>query len=236
MPEIIADNPAVNLEQLAAEIRLDCTAVEEAGRCALDRAIAAGKRLLQVKEHIDHGFRQWLKQHGFNKTDCYDFMLLARNEKSVRSSGHSSIAAALRVLRASNRSNRSSNKTNKSNGSPLTKAAWNKATIDERRQFLDAIGVDSMLEAVSFAFRTELKRRATGQKAAKASALSEHIAAAIRQALSCQKSAKDNKDTPAMGVVSALGFINNKLAAAGLDLNNITMVVIDAAATRRQAA
>jgi hypothetical protein len=227
--------PEVNLEQLAAEIRLDCVAVEEAGRCALDRAIAAGKRLLQVKEHIDHGFRQWLKQHGFNKTNCYDFMLLARNEESVRSSGHISIAAALRMLRAKSGRNRSSNKTYKSNGSPLTKAAWNKATIAERRQFLDAIGVDSVLEAVSFAFRAELKRRVAGQQAAKVSALSEHIAAAIRQALSCQKSAQDNKDAPAMGVVSALGFINNKLAKAGLDLNNITAVTIDAAATRRAA-
>ena len=236
MPEIIANNPAINLEQLAAEIRLDCTAVEEAGRCALDRAIAAGKRLLQVKECIDRGFRQWLKQHGFNKTNCYDFMLLARNEASVRSSGHSSIAAALRMLRAkSGHSNQSSNKPNKSNGSPLTKAAWKKATIAERRQFLDAIGVDSVLEAVSFAFRAELKRRVAGQQAAKTSALSEHIAAAIRQALSCQKSAEDSKGTPAMGVVAALGFINIKLAAAGLDLNNITAVTIDAAATRRAA-
>jgi hypothetical protein len=123
MSEIIADTPKVNLEQLAAEIRLACVAVEEAGRCALDRAIAAGKRLLQVKECIDRGLRQWLKQHGFNKTDCYDFMLLARNEESVRSSGHSSIAAALRILRAkSSHPNRSSNKTNKSDGWPLTKA------------------------------------------------------------------------------------------------------------------
>ena len=39
-----------------------------------------------------------------------------------------------------------------------------------------------------------------------------------------------------MGVVSMLNFINNKLDAAGLDLNNITGITLDPAATKTKAA
>jgi hypothetical protein len=230
-PGTQAPSSDVNLEQLADEIRLDCVAVEEAGRCALDRAITAGKRLLKVRECIGRGLRQWLQQHGLSKTVCYDFILLARNEESVRSPGHSSVAAALRMLRA-----KSSRKASKPKAkSLLTKALWIAAGIEERRRFLDSIGVNSFCEAFSPPFRAELRRRVGGQRAAMTSALGETVAAAFRQVLSLQKSAK-LKDTPAMGVAAALNAVNNKLGAAGLDLNNITAVNIDATATRRQAA
>jgi hypothetical protein len=221
----------VNVEQLAAEIRAECAAVTEAGRCHLRHAIAAGKRLLQVKECIGRGLRGWLKQQGFNKTDCYDFMFLARNEETVRTSGHSSIAAALRMLRAKSGKKASKPKPK----AALTRAVWAAASIEERRHFLDSIGVDSLLEAISMPFRAELRRRVGGQRAATTSALGETLAAAFRQALSLQQSAR-SKDAPAIGVAAALNAVNNKLGGAGFDLNNITGVVIDAAATRRQAA
>jgi hypothetical protein len=128
-----------------------------------------------------------------------------------------------------------SGKSKKSNASPLSKAAWTKATIWERRRFLDSLGVDSFCEALSHTFRTELKRRVAGQQAAETTELGKTIAAAFRQVLSLQKAGKP-KDGPAMGVVSALNAINNKLTAAGLDLNNITGVNIDPAATKRKAA
>jgi hypothetical protein len=95
--------------------------------------------------------------------------------------------------------------------------------------------VASFCEALSHTFRTELKRRVAGQQAAESTALGETIAAAFRRVLSLQKAGKP-KDGPAMAVVSALNAINNKLAAAGLDLNNITGVNIDPAATKRKAA
>lgn len=110
-----------------------------------------------------------------------------------------------------------------------------KATIDERRGFLDGIGVDSLLQTLSLAYRAEVARRVTGQKTATTSALGETIAAGVRQALSLQRAAEP-KDVPAIGVASALNAVNNKLAAAGFDLTNITMVAIDRAATQRHAA
>jgi hypothetical protein len=222
----------VNLEQLAAEIRSDCAAITEAEAGALDRAITAGKRLQQVQEQIGRGLRQWLKDHGLSKSNCYNFLLLAKNEQSVQSSGHSSIAAALRMLRAKSGSSRKASRPKPK--LLLTKAIWAAASIEERRRFLDAIGVDSFLEAVSPAFRAELRRRVGGQHAAATSALGKTLAAAFRQALSIQKSAKA-KDVPAPGVAAALNAVNNKLGGQGFDLNNIISVTIDAAATRRAA-
>jgi hypothetical protein len=223
--DIVNETSEVNLEQLVAEIRRECAAAREAGRSRVDHAIAAGKHLLKVRERIGRGLRRWLEQHGFSKTDCYDFMLLAQHEQSVRSSGQSSIAAALRMLRAKSVGpKRPGNKTNKRDGSPLSKAPWTKATINQRQRYLDDIGVDSFCEACSFAFRAELKRRVGKQQAAMGSALAGTVAAAIRHALSIQKTATD-KDAPAIGVANALNGINNKLASAGLDLNDIEVVI-----------
>jgi hypothetical protein len=235
MVDNIASEPqSVNvLEEHAAAIKRECCAFNAAGQSRLEHAIAAGKHVIAVQERIGHGLRRWLREYGLNKTDCYDFMLLARNEESVRSSGHTSIAAALRMLRAKSVESNKSNK--KSDGSPLSRAAWTKATIGERQRFLDSLGVDSFCEALSSAFRTELKRRVAGQQAAETTALGETIAAAFRQVLSLQKAGKPI-DGPAMGVVPALNAINKKLTAAGLDLNNITGVNIDPTATKRKAA
>jgi hypothetical protein len=232
----VHDTTDVNLDQLAAKIREECAAADMAGRAALDHGISAGKYCLQVRKQIGRGFRGWLQQHGLKKTTVYDFIKLAEHEESVRRSGHSSIAAALRMLRGkTSKSSSFSESTNKSGtNSSLTKAAWTKATPDERQKFLDDIGADSICGALSFALRAELRRRVAGQQRATTSALSETIAKAIRQALSLQKVTKP-KDSPAPGVVSALNAINNKLEAAGLDLNNVT-VVIDPIATQKSKA
>jgi hypothetical protein len=140
------------------------------------------------------------------------------------------------MLRAkSGVSNKRSAKSNQSAASPLSKAAWTRATIDERRRFVDGIGVDSLFEALSLSFRAEVKRRIAAEQPTMTSALGETIAAGVRQALSLQKAAKA-EDDPATGVASALNAINNKLAAVGFDLNNITKVIIDPAATQRRAA
>jgi len=221
----------VNLDDLAAQIRRECDAAIEAGRVRIDHAIAAGKHALEAQERVGRGFRRWLQLHQLRKSTVYDYMLLARSEGSVRSSGHSSIAAALRMLRG-----KPKKAAEPKSKSPLSKAIWSAATIEERRRFLDSIGVNELCAAISPAFRTELRRRVGGQQAARTSALGGTLAAAFRQALSLQKSAA--KDAPAMGVVSTLNAINNKLTAAGFDLNHITGVVLDATATdaRKRAA
>ena len=195
---IVTESTAVNLTDLAAEIRLECAAANEAGRSHLEHVFAAGKRLiaardLVAKQRIAGGFRAWLQEVGVNRTDAYDYIALAQNEERVRNSGHSSAVAALRMLRAKpwpGATGKSNKSAKPGSGSPLTKSAWTAATVEERRRFLDSVGADALCAAFSLALRAELRRRVAGQRAAQASALSDTIAAGLRQALSLQKTSK----------------------------------------------
>jgi hypothetical protein len=145
----------LDLHAEANEIRREFDAANTAGRTRLEHGIAAGFRLLKVDEYLKRGprqkggFRDWLRQHGFNKADAYDFMLLARNAETARNSGRSSIHATLQTLRAKVGNSGKSKKSGAS-GSPLSKAAWTKATVQERQEFLDTIGADSICTALSY--------------------------------------------------------------------------------------
>ncbi len=232
MTDIMHDSPNVNiLDQLAEKIRFEFGEVNAAGRSRVEHAIAAGGYLLQVRNQIGRGFRRWLAERQLNRTDSYDFMFLAQNAESVRSSGHSSIAAALRELRAKSGRPKPCQKS-KSDDPQLSKVAWAKASKEERRQFLNSVGADSLCESLSIPLRAELRRRVGGRQRVATSPLDDTIGKAIRQVLSLQKA---GGDLPAASVAAALNAINAKLEAAGMDLNNIT-VAIDPAMTRRQAA
>jgi hypothetical protein len=220
----------VKLASLAIRIREECEAVEMAGRTGLGHAIAAGKYLKQAHDQVGRGFRNWLTRNCLKKSACYNYMKLAECEQSVQNSGHSSIDAALKALRT--KSGDASSKPKNNTGSSLNRSDWIRATLEERRQFLDSIGVEELCKAFSFALRAELRRRVAGQNRIATSPLGDTVAKGIRQALSLQKSSKP-KDEPAMGVAAALNAINKKLEAEGLDLNNIA-IVIDATVTQRQ--
>jgi hypothetical protein len=235
MTDIARESTKVNLDELAEKIRIECAEATQAGRCRIDHGIAAGFFILQVQVQIGRGLKGWLAQHKINRTDAYDYMKLAQNAETVRRAGHSSIRAALRMLRGKpdKIGGKTGDRTDKT-GSPLTKAAWVKATVEERRRFLDAIGANSICEALSFAMRAELRRRVAGQQRAATSPLNDTISKAVRQALSLQKASKP-KDMPAAGVAAALNAINNKLEAGGFDLNNVT-IAVDPAMTQKHAA
>jgi hypothetical protein len=144
----------IDLEKEAAAIKHELDGVENCGRFDVSRAIAVGHHLLKVKPYIKRGFRRWLEKHGLKKTDCYDYMLLAKNEESVRSSGHSSVAAALRMLRVKSGRGSSSSKAKKPN--ETLAQHWKREKESVRAAFLDQIGVQGFLEAISPAFRQEL--------------------------------------------------------------------------------
>src|SRR5262249_42500685 len=111
---------------------------------------------------------------------------------------------------------------------------WKKADHQTRVAILDAITAEGLLGALSQQLRREIERRVLN-KHHKASAntngkFNEQAAAALRQALSMQKTTKDN-NTTAMGVAANLNMINNLLTKDGVDLNNIVGLVIDMQAT-----
>ena len=115
--------------------------------------LTAGKHVIAMQERIGRGLRHWLRERGLSKTDCYDFALLARNEQSVRSSGHTSVAAALRMLRKS--SGRTS-KT-KAKSKPEQISWWKRASDTERTVFLDTVGVDELRQAMSLSLYRQLR-------------------------------------------------------------------------------
>jgi hypothetical protein len=222
-----------NLPELLVEIRaaleaVDKTleAVDKAESSALEHAIAAGKYLRQAHEQVGRGFENWLKNNGLQKSTCYQYMQLF--DQSVHGHGRfASISEALRALRADTA------RPSKPKKKALSAADFHKAGLEERRAFLDAIGVEELCGSMSFTLRAKLQSRLP-QFRAKASTLGGTIAKAIQQALSLQK-CSDRKGEAARGVANCLNVINAKLEAEGLSLNNVD-VVIDRSATICKAA
>jgi hypothetical protein len=235
MHNIVADAAAVKLEEEAEIIRRECTAADEAGLCRIDHAMEAGKHANQVKDCIPRRFGRWLRDNGLKRTTVYDYMLLARNEESVRRSGHCSIAGALRMLRA------------KSGKTPRSKTAKPKETLARhwkrenelaRTTFLDEIGIDQFRMAMSLIFyrrlrdlvRTEktdsnpdnkgtilLKKALSHIRAADAPCASETAAAAdISEAAACLRmllKALGNEPTHAIFGISITATKKRKAAA-----------------------
>jgi hypothetical protein len=152
MDNIVADAAAVKLEEEAAIIQRECAAADAAGLSRLAHAIEAGKHALKVRNYIKRGFRSWLHAHDLKKTTLYDYMLLAEHEERVRSSGHSSIASALRMLRT--RSN-TSNRTTKAKESLARH--WKREKELARTAFLDEIGIDEFRLSMSLTFYRRLR-------------------------------------------------------------------------------
>ena len=160
-------------------------------------------------------------------------MLLARNEESVRSSGHCSIAAALRMLRA------------KSGKTPRSKAAkpnetltrhWKRESEAARTEFLDEIGIDEFRLAMSLTFYRRLRDRVRVEKvesdpsgkgttllkkalshirAADASTTSETAAAAdIHEAINCLRALLKTVGNDPNSAVFGISAAAKKKAAA----------------------
>jgi hypothetical protein len=109
---------------------------------------------------------------------------------------------------------------------PSLKAAWFEATFEERRKFLDAIGLDSILDAMPSIWREILTGRISGLQRSKQQSKQrtplEKATVALRQALSLNES---SGAAATNGVASALGGIRNLLAAQGLSLHDVEIVV-----------
>jgi len=223
--------------QLADDVRRHHKDVVNGVLDALNHALDAGDALNAAKESKEVPRGEWaafVRQCGINERVARRYMQLAKARSVIEAKrtreSDLSLAEALRLLS----NHKPKNKPNKPKAapSPLTKASWRQATVEQRRGFLDAIGAAELCAAFSLGLRMELQRRVAGLARMAVSAVGETIAKGIRQALSLQKAAKP-KDVPAVGVANALNGINNKLAASGLDLNHIT-IVIDPEATLAQ--
>jgi hypothetical protein len=221
----------VKLEEEAAIIRRECDAVDIAGLNRIEHAIEAGKHALKVNDCIPRRFRRWLKENGLKKSTIYDYMMLARHEKSVRSSGHSSIQAALRMLRKSS----ASNTTSKPKES-LAKH-WKREQESARTEFIDEIGIDQFRMAMSLTFYRRLRDLVRAEKADsnpdnKGTILLKKALSHIRAA-----DAPGASETAAVADISeAAGCLRMLLKALGNDPTNAIFGISSAAKKRKAAA
>ena len=224
------------LTALATQIRRAHRAITLALHEALDHAMAAGDALIAAHGQVKHGeWSHWLKRHcDLRERTARRYIQLARARQVLEANRSRatdlSLAGALRLL--SNKAGRSHPATKSPKQTEkLSSLAWSDATPAERRTFLDAIGLVSLLAAIPPTWQAEIERRVEGQRKARTSQLSDAVTKALRQALSLQRAHKD-KDGPAPGVAAALNTINNLIAKAGADLNEISGITLDERLTK----
>jgi hypothetical protein len=241
MPEdITTDTADVNLTEVAATIRNELKNEHKSGAALLHHALNASDalNLAHANRHKTNlSWKQWLRENCFvSVRTAFVRQQLARHRKEIeaevqRVGDYLSIRAALRKI---------AKRTKKPADKPQPDVAaflsiWKKIDHQTRVAVIDGIDVidAGLLGVLSQRLRREIEGRVlnrhhnaspTNEK------FNEQAAAALRQALSMQKTAKDRNRT-AMGVASSLNMINNLLAKDGIDLNNVVGLVIDLQAT-----
>jgi hypothetical protein len=239
MPEIIADNPEVNLADVAVTICAELRSENKSGAAVLHHAMAAGDALNKAQANLHKTnltWKQWVRENCFiDWRTARVRQQLANHRAEIeaeiqRVGDYFSIRAALRKITKK----KSPNKPKPPTDVTSFLSIWRKADHQTRVAVLDAIGIDGLLGALSQKLRRDIEDRVLNRHH-KASAktngkFNEQAAAALRQALSMQKTTKD-KNATAMGVAASLNMINVLLAKDGVDLNNIVGLVIDMEAT-----
>jgi hypothetical protein len=222
-----------------------CNAAHEVVR----EAITAGTALLKLKEKIRHG--EWLHylqrhcplgEHTGRTARCY--MQLAAHRELIEANwqhaANLSLRGALKLIGSKdpNKSEKSKAKT----AAALSSLAWSNATADERRRFVDAVGLISWLAAMPPSWSAELERRIVGLRGATTKNVDQTLSKALRQVLSLQKSFERAgnperlKDNTSASVAAALNAILNKLKATGFDLNDVEVVTRAQGVGRKRAA
>ncbi len=152
------------LAALAETIRREHSAVGHAAINMLAHAMAAGDALAAAKAKVTHGnWAQWLRREtdlSERTAQRYLQLAAARAQLDANPSRATdlSITGALRVLGNTPRP-RSTTRAAKT-ARVLCSLAWRDATLAQRRHFLNAIGLASLLEALPPAWRAETRETA----------------------------------------------------------------------------
>lgn len=225
---------------LTEAVRAAHLAVCSAAQSIVREAITAGAALLKLKKLVNHGeFGHYLRRHcELGERTAQIYMQLAQHrevfEANPQRAADLSLRGALRLIGKS--SSKSAERTKSAKTPPaLSSLAWSNATPEQRRHFLDGIGLVSLLAAIPPTWTAEIERRVEGLHKAKTDKLSDAVTKALRHALSLQRAHKD-KDQMAPGVAAALNTINNLLDKAGADLNEIDGIIFDRTLTKAKSA
>jgi hypothetical protein len=240
----VKEKAAEDRQALIEIIKTAHQGVGAAARHALQQAFTAGAALLKLKQQVNHGeWGNYLDRHCELNTRTADvYMQLAKHrqliEANTQHAANLSLRGALKLIPKSPKDPKGADKADQGGASaksPLSSLAWSEANVDQRRHFVDAVGLISWLAAIPPSWRHELERRIDGRRAraAKSKDINATISKALRQALSHHKNTKNN--AASASVAAALNGILNKLKAADLDLNDLE-VITPAVAARKRAA
>ena len=153
----------VKLEQLSDRIRTEHVAVGHAARNMLAHAMAAGDALIEARQQIaPGGWENWVERECDLKVRTSErYVQLAkaraRMEADPSRATGLSITGALRILGNKPRSVREGCESSSAVKAKLDPVAWSDASADERRRFLDAIGIGSVLKAMPPSWRSALE-------------------------------------------------------------------------------
>jgi hypothetical protein len=221
--------PAVqggSLDDLAAQIKQEHQAVGHAATGMLTHALAAGDALNKAKAHLSHGeWGSWLLRHcDLGERTARVYMTLAKNRVSIEADWQHaavlSLRGALTLIQADIGDTSPAKKSKPKSETKLSSLAWANASVDERRHFLDDIGLQSLLEALPSHFRIEIERRAARKNSGSLCEPALQIRKILLKALS-----SGSRDEAA----TALGRIKQILSSHHLDLHDLEIAISTAA-------
>jgi hypothetical protein len=218
--------PDIDLGTLADTIRRHHQqAVAAIGR-ALDHAMAAGDALIAARKKVPPGgWETWLHQCDLNERTARRYTQFAKGRSIIEAKRSSatdlSLAGALRLL--GNKSGAVRESSQQQSQSPkLSPLAWSGATPEERRHFLNAAGLSSLLESIPTVWRNQFERHVDPQHV-----FDDKIAKVLRLALAQLRSA----DSLTPEAISALHTLNKLIVACGRDLHEIVGLKFNRALT-----
>jgi hypothetical protein len=164
MLDIVHATPDVKMDLAALTVAV-CRHHKQVGATngtALDAAMACGDALILVRDKIKiphGGWKTWLKSCSLQDRTARRYIQLANGRRIIESkrSSTTDIAGALRLL--GNNARSSDGKTKNLTKPPaLSSLAWSEASVEQRRHFLDGVGLSGILEAMPPAWRSQLQR------------------------------------------------------------------------------
>jgi hypothetical protein len=151
------------LDEVCRRVRFHLQAAAAAAEKFLEHALATGEALITAKAQIETGgWLKWLKSCGLSEDKAARYMLLARHGKELDSARvrNLSLRAALKLIAKSPATASKKKPDIKPASSSFDALGWWKgASREERRRFLDVVGLLSIFEVMPSEWREKIEKR-----------------------------------------------------------------------------
>jgi hypothetical protein len=233
-------NPFNNQEPLSVliiRIRDEHLAAQAAESSALDHALNAGIALLAAQRQVQGPWKKWIAANLSISVSCaLTYMQLARHRSQIEDHPNRSELSIRRALGLIAKSRKKSTSGTQEKTVSLLEL-WNRAGLQDRQKFCDAVGVVGFREIWSLNFyRTLLNSVRTDKVEADPNS---KMTITLKMALSLLTSIDDPNSSNAMrsantyALLMALRTFNKTLRAAG-DYKDIAVSIVDADRNRKK--